>query len=56
MLQILEKFALIMEKDAEVTVAMLEKELANTAEKITNKKAEGTTAQPKSAYDGVMFQ
>jgi hypothetical protein len=33
MLQIQEKFALIMERHTEVTVAMLEKELATTAQK-----------------------
>ena len=54
MLQILEKFALIMEKDAEVTVAILEKELATTAQKVSNNKSEAV--QASGEYDGVMYQ
>jgi len=54
MLAILEKFALVIEKDAEITAGMLEKDLANTAEKIKSNKAEGATAR-QSNYGG-MYQ
>lgn len=59
MLEILEKFAQIIEKDAEITAGMLEKDLVNTAEKLKNSKAaDGEIAQAKTPgkYDGVMFQ
>lgn len=56
MLQILEQFALIIRKDAEVTAGILEKELVNTADKVKNSNASGNAQASAPEYDGVMFQ
>lgn len=53
MLQLLEKWAAIMEKDAEIKTAIIENELANTAEKVVKAKAQQSTEA--QSYDGVMF-
>lgn len=56
MLALLEKFSEIMERDAELTTKVIEKEVAGTAERVVKSKTQAAEATATTQYDGVMYQ